>query len=937
MRKLISLFLILYSLFLSASPIETQTGTWWHWMNGHITKEGITKDLEAMKANGITNATVLNCYRPFGSQFKAFEKYVAPENMREIDESHWPVVKFGTKEWYDMFRWALDEAERLGMEIGTANCDGWSETGGPWITAENSMKAFTFSKYEVTGAKEFQSTTNGNIEIDLPKPQCKAKFYRDVCVLAYAKSKEQRVVDITKYLKDDGTLILPSNFQFSILNSKVKAFTILRFGYTTSGQKNHPASPEGVGFECDKMDTTALDLHFAHFPTEVMKAAGRHKGKTFSYFLVDSWECRLQTWTKALPQEFEKRRGYSMLPYLPVLAGDSIYDKTTCEAFVHDYKLTLGELIEEYFFKHLAKLCHSNGMKLYSEGIYGGKDDLPACDIMATYKYCDVPMTEFWCRLQAQECGEHGTAKWPFTTKISEPFNHILPQHSALIYNKPILASEAYTGAAIYSDAPWDMQLCANQAYAEGVNKMMLHSYVHQMQERGPGFTLGIYGQSFNRLNWWFNESLSYWTWQERIQKEMQDAPRCADVLLYIGDKRPACECKSQELDKLIPRGMKYQYVNSEGLSLLKMENYKGIVIRDTAINLSTMQKLYEMYKAGYKIYGVKPTSSLRLLNHEKESAEVKRMADEIWGDTEFRKIGDEEVWDVVFSDKEAYKHTDYLHRKAGTEDRYFIANMQDAQGETLHVSFSGIKAKEGLLIDPIDGKQYSLENENPSTGSGQAKNENSLTSPCYTIKLQPKQAVIVVFGRQIPSDALSYADEVLNPHILDTLTFAGAKGTMTFLSDKDIKPQEIGSFHTITESKDSNIRYYSGYIDYDFSLDIPTKYAGKKLYLNIPAFGATAHVWVNGQDQGIIWNPYYALKIDNGNSTNLQGWAFKIRVTNPWRNRLVGDLNQDRGDKAAFTTSPGIEKYGVTPFVRKDADLIPAGISQPIKIIVKE
>lgn len=936
MRHILTILLLLSQTLMAK---DTQTGTWWHWMNGHITREGITKDLEAMAANGISNATVLNCYRPFGSQFQAFEKYVAPENMRDIDESEWPTVTFGSQEWFDLFAWTLDEAERLGITIGTANCDGWSETGGPWIQPENSMKAYTYSKLAVTGASEFQSLPNGDIEIELSQPEYKAEYYQDVCVLAYPtliKGDKQittdDVIDITHYMDREGKLTLPASFQFSILSSQVKRFDILRFGYTTTGQHNHPASPEGAGFECDKMDTTALNLHFAHFPSQLLKAAGRHRGKTFGYFLVDSWECRLQTWAKQLPQEFEQRRGYSILPYLPVLAGDEIFDATTCSAFRHDYLQTLGEMIEEYFFKHLAHLCHQNDMKLYSEGIYGGKADIPACDVMATYKYCDVPMTEFWARLQAQQV--------PVYSKLERPFNHILPQHAALIYNKDILASEAYTGAAIYSESPWDLAPYANLAYAEGISKMMLHSYVHQIQERGPGFTLGIYGQAFNRLNYWFNESLSYWTWQERIQEQMQGAQRCADALLYIGDCRPANECKQEELDRLLPYGMKYQYINAEALAQtktregqllldlphLQQHRYQFIVVRDTAVHLTTMRQLYALHQSGAKICGVKPKSSLRLQNHQEESAEVRNLADQIWGEQDFLPAPSMD-WDVQLADRNDYRCIDYLHRKAGNEDRYFIANMTDYETKEFEVSFKGQGQRPALLLDPIDGQQYALNPEHDAR---------------YRLKLYPHQSVIVIFGKE-SSTLPSYAEEVLHPAIIDTIDITSAKGIMTFPSDATINPQKIRKFRSITEWDNPSVKYYSGIIEYEMTLSLPAQYLGNRIKLQIPAFGCTAHIWVNGQDCGTLWNPSQALEITSALSAlseNTKGTCvipLRIRVTNPWRNRLVGDLNQNRGNRSSLCTSPGIEKYGDIPYVRKDQVLLPAGISQGLRIIVQK
>jgi hypothetical protein len=81
-------------------PKSSKVHTWWHWMQGSISKQGITKDLESMKAQGISEATILN--------------------IGLIDDKNYLVqqVKFGSEEWYDMFKWALTEAKRLGITIG---------------------------------------------------------------------------------------------------------------------------------------------------------------------------------------------------------------------------------------------------------------------------------------------------------------------------------------------------------------------------------------------------------------------------------------------------------------------------------------------------------------------------------------------------------------------------------------------------------------------------------------------------------------------------------------------------------------------------------------------------------------------------------------------------------------------------------------------------
>jgi hypothetical protein len=74
---------------------------------------------------------------------------------------------------------------------------------------------------------------------------------------------------------------------------------IIRFGYTSTGVVNHPATPEGLGLEADKMDTTAISVHFNSYAKKLIEAAGNHRGNTFRFILMDSWEAGFQTWTDA--------------------------------------------------------------------------------------------------------------------------------------------------------------------------------------------------------------------------------------------------------------------------------------------------------------------------------------------------------------------------------------------------------------------------------------------------------------------------------------------------------------------------------------------------------------------------------------------------------------------------------------------------------------
>jgi len=135
-------------------PRDAYPMTWWHWMNGNITKEGITADLEAMKKIGLSGAQIFN---------------VAGVPAGPID--------YLSPEWLALVKHATEEANRLGLTLSIHNCPGWSSSGGPWNTAENSMKEVVTSELQVTGGTKFDGT--------LPQPPTKLDFYRDIAVLAF--------------------------------------------------------------------------------------------------------------------------------------------------------------------------------------------------------------------------------------------------------------------------------------------------------------------------------------------------------------------------------------------------------------------------------------------------------------------------------------------------------------------------------------------------------------------------------------------------------------------------------------------------------------------------------------------------------------------------------------------------------------------------------
>ncbi len=161
-----------------APPPAARPRVWWHWMNGNVTKEGIRRDLEWMKRVGLGG-------------FQNFDASLFGDTV--VDKR----VAYMTPEWKDAFRYAIELADRLGLETAIAGSPGWSESGGPWVTPEQAMKKLVWSETRVQGGQPFAGalpkppTTSGpfqNVPAGEPSStgqRALPELYRDVAVIAY--------------------------------------------------------------------------------------------------------------------------------------------------------------------------------------------------------------------------------------------------------------------------------------------------------------------------------------------------------------------------------------------------------------------------------------------------------------------------------------------------------------------------------------------------------------------------------------------------------------------------------------------------------------------------------------------------------------------------------------------------------------------------------
>lgn len=177
-------------------PAEAKPDALWFWMNGNVTQDGITRDLEAIKAAGLGGVMMF-------------------DGSTDIPQG---LVNYLSPEWRALLVHAMHEGERLGLKVGMHNAPGWSSSGGPWITADRAMQQLVWTEATVAGGR--------TVQVKLPQPFTKEGFYRDAVVLAFpaVKGDERAFPQLVKRITiADGAAVSAGALTDQNLNTSVAA------------------------------------------------------------------------------------------------------------------------------------------------------------------------------------------------------------------------------------------------------------------------------------------------------------------------------------------------------------------------------------------------------------------------------------------------------------------------------------------------------------------------------------------------------------------------------------------------------------------------------------------------------------------------------------------------------------------------------------------
>ena len=315
--------------------------------------------------------------------------------------------------------------------------------------------------------------------------------------------KQPEILDLTSH-KDAGGILT--------WDVPPGRWTVLRVGYTLTGKKNE-GPPGSTGFESDKLSQDGTREYFEGLKSVLLRNRDASLGRVISSLLIDSWECKAQNWTEQFPQEFERRRGYSIYPWLPVIAGELVENADLSYRFLWDFRRTIADLIGENYFGEMSRLCRQIGLKLEAEAS-GAQQAMK--DPIFYPSQVDIPMTEFWVR--------------PF--KPNGSFMDAVS--SGHLYDKAIISAESFTSpAGDWRETPAVLKPFGDKAFCWGINRLKFHSYTHQADETYPGWQMNPWGIALNRKMPWWDHAAGYFKYLQRAQYMLQQGKFAADVLLF--------------------------------------------------------------------------------------------------------------------------------------------------------------------------------------------------------------------------------------------------------------------------------------------------------------------------------------------------------------------------------------------------------------------
>ncbi len=555
-------------------PTSVRPWAYWVWTNGNVNYSVLTKDLEELKSKGLGGFDIFDV----GERFP--EKGEIPAGPA-----------FLGKESVEAINYSVKEAGRLGLGIGLIASSSWN-AGGSWVTPKYAnMALYPSSPVTVKGPMHYSD------KLPFPKvPENAPKradgmpaFYKEVAVIAYPKTGYKVIKDISKVKDLSGLMDKDGMLKWDVPEGE---WVIERFICSNTGKMLHSPSLNSGGLVIDHFNPEATEMHFQSVIDSLLPEMGSFKNTALKYLYLCSYEVWGISWTPKFQEEFLKRRGYNINPYLPVLLGMTFQNDEITKRFNYDFKKTICDLIVDAHYKNATRISNKYGLKLCSES--GGPGPVPV-EALKALGALDIPRGEFW-----------------YDSPISLVKEIACAAH---IYGKKIVDQESFPSWIFWQEGPCDLKPLADRFFCEGMNRLTFHTYSHNPPEAGlPGWSYYA-GTNMGPTRVWWPKVRPFMDYLSRCSYLLREGLFVGDVCYYYGD-RGYNYVPEKHVDPSLGYGYDYDVTNPEViLTRMSAKNgkivlpdgmkYELLSLPDTCcIDLDVLKKIDELVKSGITVVG---------------------------------------------------------------------------------------------------------------------------------------------------------------------------------------------------------------------------------------------------------------------------------------------------------------------------------------------
>jgi hypothetical protein len=838
-------------------PDDSRIMMRWWWFGPSVAKPELEREMRIMKAAGIGG----------------FE--VQPVYPLALDEASRPSVTmpYLSDGFIDALRFASEKSRELGLRLDLTIGSGWPY-GGPTVAVDQSA-----SRLRVERVKTGEATRR----VPLPSIGAGEKLVA-VFVIESGSRTPVSTRDITATLRE-GSVTVPAE-----LTDRPE---VLFFISSRTGQQVKRPAVGAEGFVLDHFDKGAVNHYLNSVGDRLFQAFGSIP--PYAIF-CDSLEVYLSDWAPDFIQEFQRRRGYDLTPYLPALVVD-IGEATA--GVRHDWGRTLTELLNERFLATMRDWSSARGTRFRIQG-YG----VPPMTLSGN-SYADLPE------------GEGSQWKVVRASRWASSASHI--------YGRPVTSSETWTWlhSPSFRATPVDIKAEADLHFLQGINQLIGHGWPYTPQGTEYPGNRFYAAAVFDEKNPWWIAMPDISRYLQRVSFMMRQGSPANDVALYLPNSDGWSNFSNGRIHmietlkdlvgpnvmpSILEAGFNLDFFDDEALKSagrvrtgtleLGSNAYKVIVLPGVErIPLETLRKLDEFVASGGILVASRraPDKAPGLKATAADHGAVKEISQRLFGGptpkahlvlddrTELRsKLAALTQPDLSLTPE--VPEIGFVHRRTADAEIYFIANTSNLP--------RNVQARFRV-------RGLSAEVWNPTTGeiSGLPTSEDA-AGTSVRLSLQPYGSSILVFSKRSPRSTQTVVDGgFIDLNRTWRLTFHAASGT---------SPSSISTDVLRSWTDNEEARYFSGTVEYgtEFTADLgngatasidfgegraiaPTNLRNGMRAWYEPPIRDAAEIFVNGQRAGSLWHPPYSLDITQ--QTKSGSNQLRIVVGNTAINYMAG------------------------------------------------